>query len=71
MKKNKIAVLLPFKDHFINSNAGSASIWVKDFNKNSVFKNNITIFGNTPYLDDLIDIIRDKKISAKISNVIL
>ncbi len=35
MSKKKIAVLLPFKDHFTNSKAGSASIWVKDFNKNS------------------------------------
>ena len=32
MSKKKIAILLPFKDHFTNSKAGSTSIWVKDFN---------------------------------------
>ena len=57
MKKDKIAILLPFKDHFTNSNAGSASIWVKDFNKKSKYKNEIVIFGNTPkkILNNLID----------------
>ena len=55
MIKKKIAILLPYKDNFTNSNAGSASIWVKDFNKKSVFKNQITIFGNTTFLKDLID----------------
>jgi len=55
MFKKKIAVLLPYKDHFTNSNAGSASIWVKDFNKKSQYRNQLVIFGNTPYLNDLID----------------
>ncbi len=53
--KKKIAILLPYKDNFTNSNAGSASIWVKDFNKKSSFKNQIVVFGNTIYLKDLID----------------
>ena len=35
MSNKKIAILLPFKDHFTNSKAGSASIWIKDFNKKS------------------------------------
>ena len=55
MKKKKIAILLPYKDNFTNSNAGSASIWVKDFNKKSLYKNQLTVYGNTIYLDDLID----------------
>ena len=55
MSKKKIAILLPFKDHFTNSQAGSASIWVKDFNIKSKYKNQLLIFGNTPYLSDLID----------------
>ena len=55
MKKNKIAVLLPYKDNFTNSKAGSASIWVKDFNKKSKYKNNIYVCGNTDNLNDLID----------------
>ncbi len=55
MNKNKIAILLPYKDHFTNSHAGSASIWVKDFNKKSAYKKHIVVFGNTNYLGDLID----------------
>ena len=55
MRKKSIAVLLPFKDHFTKSKSGSASIWVKDFNKRSTYKNNITVFGNTDNLKDVID----------------
>ena len=55
MKKKTIAILLPYKDHFTNSNAGSASIWVKDFNNKSLFRKQTKIFGNTPHLHDLID----------------
>ena len=55
MSKKKIAILLPFKDNFTNSKAGSASIWVKDFNKKSLYKNQIAIFGNTDDSYDLID----------------
>ena len=36
--QNEIAILLPYKDQFIRDNAGSASIWVKDFSKNSIYK---------------------------------
>ena len=36
--EKKIAVLLPYKDQFVKDNAGSASIWVKDFSKNSSLK---------------------------------
>ena len=50
----KIGVLLPFKDQFIKSKAGSASIWIKDFNKNSRYKKQILIFGNTDNSKDLI-----------------
>ena len=55
MNKKKIALLLPYKDHFTNLQAGSASIWVKDFNKKSSFKNNIHVCGNTDNLADLIE----------------
>ena len=55
MNSKKIAILLPFKDHFTNSKAGSASIWIKDFNKKSKYKKNIRVFGNTDELQDLID----------------
>ena len=63
MNKKKIAILLPFKDHFTNSQAGSASIWVKDFNRKSKYKNQLVIFGNTPYLGDLIDKKRYKNLN--------
>ena len=43
----KIFVVLPNKDQFIKNYAGSASIWVKDFFKKSIFKKNIQIFGST------------------------
>ena len=45
--QDKIAILLPYKDQFIKDNAGSASIWVKDFSKKSRYKANTTIFGFT------------------------
>ena len=51
----KIGVLLPFKDHFTYSKAGSASIWIKDFNKKSSYKKNIYVCGNTDNLKDLIE----------------
>jgi len=63
MSKKKIAILLPFKDHFTNSQAGSASIWVKDFNKKSKYNNQLVIFGNTTYLSDLIDKKRYKNLN--------
>ena len=53
--KKKIFIILPHKDQFTKKYAGSASIWVKDFNKYSSYKNQITILGNTPFLNDLID----------------
>ena len=43
----KIFIILPHKDQFIKNYAGSASIWVKDFFKKSIFKKIITIFGST------------------------
>ena len=51
----KIFILLPHKDQFVNNYSGSASIWVKDFNKSSKFKKNITVFGYTKSLDNIID----------------
>ena len=49
--QDKIAILLPYKDQFIKDNAGSASIWVKDFSKKSRYKKNTTIFGFTNNTD--------------------
>jgi glycosyltransferase involved in cell wall biosynthesis len=50
-----IFVLLPHKDQFIINYSGSASIWVKDFNKYSKYKDNITVFGFTKNLHNLIN----------------
>jgi len=55
MNKKKIAILLPYKDHFTHKMAGSASIWVKDFNRKSKYKKQISILGNTDFSDDIID----------------
>jgi len=55
MNKKKIAILLPYKDHFTHSKAGSASIWVKDFNEGSKFRNNISVLGNADNQKDIID----------------
>ena len=55
----KIAILLPFKDTYTKDKAGSASIWVKDFIKNSRYKKNISIFGHIKNLKK--DILIDKK----------
>ena len=68
MKKKRIAVLLPFKDHFTKSSAGSASIWIKDFNKNSLYKNSINIYGGTDNLKDIIDKKRYTNINFNIYN---
>ena len=58
--KKKIAILLPFKDTYTKNKAGSASIWVKDFIKNSKYKDKISIYG---YIKDFNknDIIDKKK----------
>ncbi len=69
MKKKDIAILLPFKDHFTHSKAGSASIWIKDFNKESSYRNNLLVFGNTDSAKDLID--KKRYINLDFSNLAL
>jgi glycosyltransferase involved in cell wall biosynthesis len=44
--KKKIAILLPNKEDFTKDNAGAASLWVKNYNKYSFFKETL-IFGNS------------------------
>ena len=51
----KIYILLPHKDQFITDYSGSASIWVKDFNKKSKFRDNIKVFGSTKFINKVID----------------
>ena len=63
---NNIAILLPYKDQFIKDNAGSASIWVKDFSKISKFKKSITVFGYTSNIEKVFD--NFKYVNLKFSN---
>jgi glycosyltransferase involved in cell wall biosynthesis len=42
---NRIAILLPYKEDYNKDNAGSASLWVKDFFENSKLKKLTTIYG--------------------------
>ena len=64
--QNNIAVLLPYKDQFIKDNAGSASIWVKDFSKESKLKKSTTIFGYTSNVSKTFD--NFKYVNLKFSN---
>ena len=41
----RIAILLPYKEDYNKDNAGSASLWVKDFFENSKLKELTTIYG--------------------------
>ena len=66
MNKN-IFIILPHKDQFIKNYAGSASIWVKDFFKNSIFKNEIQIFGSTKNTKNVF--IKNRYTNIKIPNL--
>jgi len=48
-KKNiyKIATILPYKESYTFSYASAVSLWVSEFFKNSIYKNNNFIYGNT------------------------
>jgi glycosyltransferase involved in cell wall biosynthesis len=46
-KKNNIATILPYKENYSLEKASAASLWVSEFFKNSKFKNNNLIYGNT------------------------
>jgi len=44
--KNKIAILLPYKEKYNVDKAGAASIWVKDYLSTSKLKKITTVYGN-------------------------
>jgi len=46
-KIHKIATILPYKESYTVSNASAVSLWVSEFFKNSIYKNNNFIYGNT------------------------
>ena len=70
MKRDpKIATILPYKENYTISKAQAAAIWVSDFFKNSRFKKNNFIYGNTTgkdYLTNNYINIKLKSINSKI-----
>ena len=44
-----ISILLPYKENFVSNKAGAVSLFVNDITKESIYKKNIKIFGNTIY----------------------
>jgi len=49
----KISILLPYKENYSPEYAGAVSIFVNSTSDLSIFKDNITIFGNTDFKDTL------------------
>ena len=49
--KNKIAILLPYKEKYNINKAGAASIWVKDYLSLSKLKYKTIVYGNLDYYD--------------------
>ena len=45
----KISVLLPYKENFSSEYAGAVSIFINAVNRKSVYKKEITVYGNTQY----------------------
>tara|TARA_B110000261_G_scaffold33351_1_gene38507 strand:+ start:228 stop:797 length:570 start_codon:yes stop_codon:yes gene_type:complete len=45
----KISVLLPYKENFSNEYAGAVSIFINAVNEKSIYKKEITVYGNTQY----------------------
>jgi len=45
----KISILLPYKENFSKEYAGAVSIFINSINLKSVYKNEITVYGNTKY----------------------
>jgi len=56
----KISILLPYKEDYSPEYAGAVSLFVNDINKESLFKNNTYIYGNT---------LSKKKLSANYINL--
>ena len=45
----KISILLPYKENFSPEYPGAVSLFVYETTKNSKYRKNIVIFGNTEY----------------------
>ena len=46
--KKEIAILLPYKEKYTSKDAAAASIWVKDYLKESKLGDQTLVFGNLP-----------------------
>ena len=46
LKKDKIAIILPYKEIYSNNHSGAASIWVKDYFSRSILSNVTYIYGS-------------------------
>ncbi len=51
----KISILLPYKENFSPNYAGAVSLFVKDMTRQSKYRNNISVFGNTSYKKKLLN----------------
>ena len=68
--KNKIAIILPYKEIYSKTHAGAASIWIKDYNNLSKLSKNTVIYGNLqknykPISKNFINIKLKSKIFSK------
>ena len=73
LKKNnfKIATILPYKENYTFEKASAASLWVSEYYKNSIFKKNNIVFGNTnsnDYLTKNYKNIIIKNLKSKLSS---
>ena len=44
-----ISILLPYKENYVDKNAGAVSLFVNDIVRESIYKKTIKIYGNTNY----------------------
>ena len=49
----KVSILLPYKENYSPSYPGAVSIFVSSTNKLSNYKNDITVYGSTNYVEKL------------------
>ena len=45
----KISILLPYKENFSEEYAGAVSIFINAVNAKSIYRKEITVYGNTQY----------------------
>ena len=47
MIKMKIASILPYKENYTKKGAGAVALWISEFMRDSIYKKNTFVFGNT------------------------